>query len=259
MLSTGKAARLCSVKPDTVLKWIKKGRLPATRTPGGHFRIDEQDLPPLLSHLEDTESHDGAEPPPRPQLRCWEYMSETSLREECKNCVVFRTHAVWCFELVRLVRGSGHTKRFCTGSCQDCPYYRRAHHLPTNVLLVTRDESLIQAIAKRANGCVAFRYARNGYDASAIISVFRPALVVVDKGILEGGEAALIEALAADARAPGVRILLAVRHGGECSIPAGSAIAGTIDVPFCCDDIARWMDRYPVEPLEDREREKLPA
>ena len=47
-LSTGAAARLCSVNPDTVLKWIKKGRLPATRTVGGHYRIEEQDLAALI-------------------------------------------------------------------------------------------------------------------------------------------------------------------------------------------------------------------
>lgn len=180
-------------------------------------------------------------------------MSE-DLREECKHCAVYRTHAAWCFELVRLVRGTGHAKRFCTGSCQDCPYYRRAHCLPTNALVVTRDESLIQGIAKRANGCVAFRYARSGYDASAIISVFRPALVIVDHGVLDGGEATLIEALASDPRVPGVRVLLATRKGSADSPPTISGIAGTIDVPFGCEDVAQWMNRLPVEALEDNER-----
>jgi hypothetical protein len=35
--TTGKAAPLCSVKPDTVLKWIKKGVLPATRSARGRW------------------------------------------------------------------------------------------------------------------------------------------------------------------------------------------------------------------------------
>ena len=43
-LSTGEVARLCSVNPDTVLKWIKKGQLAATRTAGGHYRIEEHHL-----------------------------------------------------------------------------------------------------------------------------------------------------------------------------------------------------------------------
>ena len=44
MLSTGKVAKLLSVTPDTVLKWIKNGQLPATRTAGGHYRIAQRDL-----------------------------------------------------------------------------------------------------------------------------------------------------------------------------------------------------------------------
>ena len=38
-ISTGKAAKMLSVTPDAVLKWIKKGKIPARRTPGGHYRI----------------------------------------------------------------------------------------------------------------------------------------------------------------------------------------------------------------------------
>ena len=63
LLTTGKAARLCSVKPDTVLKWIKKGVLPATRTVGGHYRVEEQDLLLVLSQDDGSETRtrrDGA-------------------------------------------------------------------------------------------------------------------------------------------------------------------------------------------------------
>jgi excisionase family DNA binding protein len=34
-LTTGGVARLCAVKPDTVQKWIHRGRLFAQRTAGG--------------------------------------------------------------------------------------------------------------------------------------------------------------------------------------------------------------------------------
>jgi excisionase family DNA binding protein len=34
LLSTGRAAELCSVTPDTILKWIKRGRLSGVRTAG---------------------------------------------------------------------------------------------------------------------------------------------------------------------------------------------------------------------------------
>jgi excisionase family DNA binding protein len=38
-LTTGDVARRCQVTVGTVKNWIEAGRLPAFRTPGGHFRI----------------------------------------------------------------------------------------------------------------------------------------------------------------------------------------------------------------------------
>ena len=225
LLTTGKVAQRCSVKPDTVLKWIKKGRLRAVRTMGGHFRVDERDLVPLLENVEDDEDRiDNAPACAHPPLRCWEYMSDDS-QEECQTCSAFRVHAAWCFQLVKLTHAAGHNKKFCTGSCLDCPYYRRTHGLPTNVLVLTRDQALIQRIANGNHECLAFRYARTGYDASAIMSVFRPALVVVDEYVLSNGDAGLVEALAADPRIPGVRILIGAREGSTYSrlAPAGQS------------------------------------
>ena len=63
LLTTGKAARLCSVKPDTVLKWIKKGVLPATRTIGGHYRVEEQDLLRVLSQEDGERESNGRDGP----------------------------------------------------------------------------------------------------------------------------------------------------------------------------------------------------
>ena len=171
LLTTGEVARRCSVKPDTVLKWIKKGRLAASRTMGGHYRVEEHDVLPLLSKPGPV----GTACPAKSSLlssplRCWEFMSE-NLKEECRNCVVYRVRATWCFTLVAQMRAAGHTKQFCTGSCQECPYHRRVRGLPTNVLVVTRDERLIQDLAKRESDQVAFRFARSAYDASATRSI----------------------------------------------------------------------------------------
>ena len=48
MLSTGAVARACGVTPDGVLHWIHAGKLPAFRTPGGHFRVRREDLAAFL-------------------------------------------------------------------------------------------------------------------------------------------------------------------------------------------------------------------
>ena len=47
-VSTGQAAKLCGVKPDTILKWIKKDKIYAFQTAGGHYRIHKDKLKPYL-------------------------------------------------------------------------------------------------------------------------------------------------------------------------------------------------------------------
>lgn len=240
---------MCSVKPDTVLKWIKRGVLPATRTIGGHYRVEEQDL--LLVLAQDDGSENRAEETAlcsRP-MRCWEYMNN-SPGTECQECVVYKTHATWCFRLVGVVKGSGHARRFCSGLCQECPYYRRVHRLPTNVLVISQDESLIRELAKRENDAVAFRFARRGYDASAVIAVFRPAFVVVDQTILESLGTALLDALSSDPRTKGTRILVGIRKDSMGLRVHNRAIYATIQEPFNADEIVAIANRIPVETLE---------
>ncbi|MFQ5669688.1 MAG: response regulator [Acidobacteriota bacterium] len=47
-MSTGAVARACGVTRDGVLHWIHAGRLPAFRTPGGHFRVRRDALAAFL-------------------------------------------------------------------------------------------------------------------------------------------------------------------------------------------------------------------
>ena len=249
MLTTGKAAQLCSVKPDTVLKWIKKGVLPATRTIGGHYRVEEHDLLDVLSQESAGANHTEERALCSRPMRCWEYMNNGP-GTECQECIIYKAHASWCFRMVGLVRGNGHAKRFCTGLCQECPYYRRVHGLPTNVLVISQDEGLIQNLAKRESEWVAFRFARRGYDASAIISVFRPAFVVFDQAILERLGVALLDALASDPRTLGTRILVAVRKGSMGFRIHNRAIYATIEEPFNADELVAIVNRIPVETLE---------
>lgn len=251
LLTTGKAARMCSVKPDTVLKWIKKGVLPATRTMGGHYRVEEQDLLQVLSPEEDGECREDKTLCSRP-MRCWEYLSN-SPGAECQECVVYKTHATWCFRLVGVVKGTGHARRFCSGLCQECPYYRRVHGLPANVLVVSKDEVLIRDLAKNENETVAFRFARRGYDASATIAVFRPAFVVIDQAVLEELGITLLDALAADPRARGARVVVAVRKGSMGLRTHNRAVYAMIEEPFHAEDLVAIVNRIPVETLPEGE------
>jgi excisionase family DNA binding protein len=50
-LTTGEAAHRLGVSINAVKTWIREERLPALRTPGGHFRISETDLAAFRTFL----------------------------------------------------------------------------------------------------------------------------------------------------------------------------------------------------------------
>jgi len=251
-LSTGEAAGLCSVNPDTVLKWIKKGRLAATRTAGGHYRIDEHDLAALIPPHASADAF-GPEPFAnnlRP-LRCWEYLSRPgSVRDECRKCVVYQIRAAWCFRIATSLGCEiGQKQSFCATSCEDCAYYRRVSGQATNVLVITSDKELVDGLGAR-DDTLEFRFARNAYEASATVCTFHAAFVVVDQEVIANGQPDLLDSLMADPRLPGVRIILGVPKGSFARIrsPLEKGVVSTIEKPFGQDRIAEVVIRFPVEP-----------
>ncbi len=48
MLTTREVAELLQVDLSTVTRWIRYGRLPAIRTPGGQYRVRREDVERLL-------------------------------------------------------------------------------------------------------------------------------------------------------------------------------------------------------------------
>ena len=262
-ITTGKAARRCSVQPDTVLKWVKKGRLPAIRTPGGHYRIDERDLARFTGMGEPE--HSNLLPVLQTDthiLHCWEYFSE-DLRMKCKSCIVYRVRASMCFQLRLAMHGSGHNKAFCKDLCEDCPYCRRVHGMPTNVLVITRNEQLIQRLSQRPNEHLVLRYARSGYDSSAVLAFFRPSLAVVDVRLLENRceTEDLVAALNSDERAKGMRVVISVPADGMYEELPEACEAGLIPEPLSSADLLRCANRGEVEILleEPAHRTPLPA
>ena len=254
-LTTGQAAKLCSVTPDTVLKWIKKGSLEAVRTAGGHYRIKRQDLAPLLTegrasphNLLDRESHMPQ------QLRCWEYFSRGGVvRDECEACAVYRTRAALCFQMAMLRPDIGGAGRFCQATCEDCVYFRRMHGLPINVLVVTSDPDLIESLNEQEYERIALRFARNGYEASAVVQSFLPGFAVVDQDAFPSGDNGLLTSLANDPRLPGLKIIVAVRRGEAQQLGIdqnAQYVARVIMKPFGPDRIASVIDGFPVKSIE---------
>jgi excisionase family DNA binding protein len=243
LLTTGQAAKLCSVTPDTVLKWIKKGRISARRTAGGHYRIERRVIEPLMvsPHPAACPSWELAESDPE-GLHCWEYLSDRgTVRDECRQCVVYRVRAARCFLMAGLEVDVGHAREFCQASCDECVYYRWVNGLLTNVLIITPDGDVADRLAAEDSSNLTLRFAQNGYEASAIVQTFQAAFVVVDQDALQGAGTALLSSLCQDVRLPGVKVILGVAPG-EADGRRDDALTGgvwsVIEKPFSLRRIA---------------------
>lgn len=256
LLTTGDVARLLGVTRDAVLKWIKKGKLPATRTPGGHYRVPREACYGFARDL----SGDGASLPAhselgtgsavgstleRGEVRCWEYFSSGGApRQACLNCLVYLARAQNCYRLAELGEEAGHSLHFCRTDCRECAFYRACQGLETEVLIVTRDEGLSHRIEKEAEANrISIRFARSGYQASATVSTFRPALVIMDSDVPEVREGHLARALLADERLPGVRVYVACREGHEAEVK--DLGLPTVPAPFNGELVGRLAEELP--------------
>jgi len=115
LLTTGQAAELCSVTPDAVLKWIKAGKLPASRTAGGHYRVDPVDLERL-----------GLLPLYGEYRYCWEHRAKGGeVDAVCRTCLVYRARAERCYEVAAVDGGPPGGHDCCPGACKDCEFYAR--------------------------------------------------------------------------------------------------------------------------------------
>ena len=251
-LTTGQAAKLCSVTSDTVLKWIRRGRLSGIRTAGGHFRIARHDIEALMTPHVAVESspHYGNSTAP---LRCWEYLSgRGEIRKECEQCTVYQVRAARCFEMSELGEGVDLGHQLCRTSCRECTYFRRVMNLATEVLFITRDDDLVASLEKEPCAEVSIRIARSGYEAAASLQDFRPAFTIVDETPAAGGSAELVENLASDPRIPGMKVILAVARG-QAERRRAEALHGCvvsiIEKPFALRHVGEIVARFPVESI----------
>jgi len=240
LLTTGQAARFCGVTPDAVLKWIRKGKLPASRTAGGHFRISRRSLDALgygEGDASDKALADAFQSASVP-THCWEYFCRSaSPSDTCKKCVVYRARIEKCYEVAELGDTIGHEGRFCHATCENCSFFRACKGLASMVLVVTSDEALIGRLTAQAESAnVALHFARGGYDSSMLIETFHPSVAVLDSAMPEVRDGRLVDSMIQDERIPGVKIIIALRKGHKA--PAGRE-AMVMSSPFAVKKIER--------------------
>lgn len=239
LLTTGQAAKYCSVTPDTVLKWVRSGVLPARRTAGGHHRIDERDLQRVLRPWVKRETRRGITSGQKPFRYCWEFNTKGDLLEACRACPAYQMRAQRCYQVVRLAPGTAHPKLFCKrGSCLDCDYYLQVHGQAINVLVVSDDEELTGALRNESDRQEFNLQITNcEYSCSAAINEFRPDFAVIDCSMGSDLSREIVEHLSEDPRIPFVRVVLAANEG-EFPAACDKKVFARLQRPFSVHDIA---------------------
>ena len=251
LLTTGEVAKLCGVTPDAVLKWIKKGKLPATRTVGGHYRVSRDACVALglaKSNGEELPDAVGGHPAgSRIPQRCWEYFGlQGTPPETCTNCLVYQSQAQYCYRLAELCELAGQGHAFCATDCQECPFYRACQGMATTVLVITRDGSLRRGLEKGYDPeKISLHFARSGYESSRVIGKVRPAVVVLDSELPEVREGTLPESIAHDDRIPGAKIFVASRAGDKETVER--LALPTLGAPFTARGIERLTERARMD------------
>jgi excisionase family DNA binding protein len=202
--TTSQAAQLFEVSPDTVLK----GKIASYRTPGGHARIPRRAVETLLPTPPPTATPSLAEPPP--YHFCWEFHGRGGVVDKgCLDCVVYRSRARRCYEMRDIPEQFGLLKLHCANACENCSYYHIVHGQGTLVLIVTRNQRLVEQIrAESEGGDVSLRFASGEYECSAVLDQFRPDFVVLDCSLGASRVQELCRHLAGDVRIPFTKIIL---------------------------------------------------
>jgi excisionase family DNA binding protein len=243
-LTSGQAAKLCSVTRDTILKWIKQGKFPARRTAGGHYRIRRRDIQHLMVARGNPSVNEEGRLEGRSFQYCWEYNSgsQESLHK-CKECVVYRARAFRCYEVIKLGGDIGHAMQFCSKTCDECDYYNQVHLQATNVLVISDNQVLKKTLPEKADeDPINLEITDCAYSCSALVETFRPDYAVVDCS-LEGKQSRdIVKYLNDDPRLPYVRVILAAR-GDELPEGDDGEVLARIRTPFTLDDITDCIDK----------------
>ncbi|MEE9442341.1 MAG: helix-turn-helix domain-containing protein [candidate division Zixibacteria bacterium] len=127
--TTSEVARLLSVAPDTVLKWVKAGKIASYRTPGGHSRIPAEAIEKMLPDDRLLKKSKELHPDRNDSFQyCWEFFAKSSgLNENCQHCIAYRSRSQRCYEMKHIPKEFGHLKLYCKDSCEECEYYLLTH------------------------------------------------------------------------------------------------------------------------------------
>lgn len=241
-LTTTEAARLLSVSPDTVLKWVKAGKIESFRTLGGHCRIPMSALDALSgdkSGLLETEEITRRE---STFQYCWEYLSKGGeIKGECHECITYRSRSRRCYELRDLPDGLGCLRLYCKSTCTECDYYKMVSEQGLNILVLAESNRIITDYDDIDIDGLHIRFVRSEYECAMMIEKFRPDFIVVDCTFGKRRTEIVCKSLFNDPRIPVVRLILSSKTK-KLSDYCDKEVFGWIKKPFSIEQLKNCIE-----------------
>jgi excisionase family DNA binding protein len=240
--TTTQVAKLLSVSADTVLKWVKAGKITSYRTPGGHCRIPAEVVATLLPAGEGPDGMPGAAERHPSHLYCWDFYSgPDGIGPECQNCIAYRSRARRCYEMRGIPEEFGPLKLFCQTDCQDCDFYELTHAQGLSILVISRNRRWLKRLTVQAETTdLSLAVATGEYESGAAIASFRPDFIVVDLALGTRRTRAICRHLAGDARIPFTRIIL-TSHEAKWAEDCNQEVFGWIRKPFDLEQLQEFI------------------
>jgi excisionase family DNA binding protein len=232
-LTTTQAAELLSVSPDTVLKWVKAGKIESTRTLGGHFRIPRSALESLGAEIVTPTVNGKNGLFPIAYQYCWEYLARGGdIKQDCLECITYRSRTRRCYELRDLPEGLGCLRVYCKSTCDECDYYKMVNEQDLNVIMLSESGRLVKGWHgdEDAYG-LRIQIAENEYECANLIQDFRPDFIVVDCALGKKRTVSVCRNIFNDPRIPVPRIILASKTK-QLKKYCDKEICGWITRPF---------------------------
>ncbi|MFH1374170.1 MAG: helix-turn-helix domain-containing protein [bacterium] len=245
-LTTTEAAKLLCVSPDTVLKWVKAGKVKSRRTLGGHFRIPVSELSSFASETPITVDWEQLSSRPAAHQYCWEFLAAGGeIKEECRDCITFRSRARRCYELKDLPGGLGCLNLMCDTECPECNYYQTVQGQGINVIALVRSGKLISDLqGSGVSEGIEVRFATGEYETATLIQSFRPDYIIVDCAFGKRRTAEICSNLFSDIRIPVPRLILSSRVM-KIKDYCDQEIFGWIKKPFTIEQLKNCIRGVP--------------
>jgi excisionase family DNA binding protein len=237
LLSTGNAASLCSVTPDTILKWINSGKIPAIKTAGGHYRVKKSDLKPFVA--EPSKGAWSMVDAVMNPLYCWEFHGKNgTMAHQCASCITFQSRSERCYVIVGRNQHLGKSNKFCKISCYDCDYYSFIHRPRINILVLTDDNTFINQFRFDGKSNFAYHIACCPHETASMLHKYPPNLILVDLSVFQSKEeiADFYGYCKNVVHIENKRIVLAIRNSDDSrKIPKG--FNTVLKIPFTPNEI----------------------